>query len=1142
MENQVIDLSRIFPGRSEMAARMREFDWSMTVFGCPHTWPENLRLTVGLCLVSRYPMVLWWGPDFNVLYNDAYIPWLLGAKHPRALSRPGRECWSEIWDVIGPMLEGVRQTAEATWSEELEMYLVRKLPLEEVYMTFTYAPILAADGNKVDGIFCACSEVTEKVVGGRRQETLRRLGNRSTKGRTPERVCQEAVAVLRENPRDVPFAAVYLLDDTGKTATMTAAVLPQGEHRLPESVSITNCNSSIWPFASVFQEARSREVPINRASGVVGKSWPDPVTKAIVLPIPGATPDRLAGLFVVGVGPRCVLNSSYQNFFDLAALYVGTGLSDARAYEEERRRAEALAEVDRAKTAFFSNVSHEFRTPLTLVLGPTQQALSAPDRALRGAELELVYRNELRLLKLVNTLLDFSRIEAGRLDAVYVPTDIATYTAELASTFRSAMEQASLGFEVECQPISEPVFVDHDFWEKIVLNLISNAFKFTFHGKVSVAVRSTDGHVELEVSDTGTGIPEGELPHRFERFHRVASARGRSYEGTGIGLALVQELATLHGGSVRAESIQTRGSSFFVTIPKGKDHLPQDRIGRPHTMAPNAVRAQSYVDEALRWLPGETPNVDRNPAGLTSDPTAATISALADAATFRGSELIVLADDNADMREYVGRLLRDQYRVLAVSNGADALKVARESSADLILADVMMPVLDGFDLLKALRADPATKLKPIIFLSARAGEESRVEGLQAGADDYLVKPFTARELLARVGMHLKMARLRVEAAESERRLRAEVEVERNRLRDAFAQAPSPIAVLQGHAHHLAFANEAYLTFVDRSRESILGRSVRELFPELEGQGYFEILDQVYETGEISVAKEAEAKLNRFGKMDTIYLDFVFVPMRSSDGKVDGILFQGNDVTDKVLARTRLEERVSERTAELLHAQADLRSLNQQLLIAQEEERRRLALELHDGAGQWLAALRWKLGFMPQLLEQSQQLLLEELNGSLRLLDSLSQELRTVSHLLHPPLLEDAGLPAALQQYVEGFSERSGLAVDLQIDPALERLPREVEAAVFRIVQEALTNVQRHADTRASAVRIGAASSGITVEIEDRGHGIPGFKSIDNPNVKLGVGIRGMQERVRQLRGSFDVQSNTFGTKINVVLPQHASEN
>ena len=1135
MENQV-DRSRIFPGDSEMAGRMRELDWSRTVFGSPDTWPENLRVTTGLCLESRYPIVLWWGPDFNILYNDAYIPWLLKAKHPRALSRPGRECWSELWPMIGPMLEGVRQTGKATWSEELEMYFVRKLPREEVYMTFTYAPILAADGKKVDGIFSPCSEVTEKVVGGRRQETLRRLGAGSTEGRTPERVCQQYLAVLRENPKDIPFAAIYLLDDTGKTARMTGGILPQGEHRLPESVTIADSNSSFWPFASVFHDGRPKEVNIETTQGVVGKFWPDPVTRALVLPIPRTTPHRLAGVFVVGVGPRCVLDTAYRTFLDLAARHIGSALSDARAYEGERNRAEALAEIDRAKTVFFSNVSHEFRTPLTLILGPTQEALNTPERALRGSELELVYRNELLLLKLVNTLLDFSRIEAGRIEAVYEPTDIATFTAELASTFRSAMQRAGLDFEVDCRPVSELVFVDHDMWEKIVLNLISNAFKFTFQGKVSVSVKSTDGHVELQVSDTGTGIPEHELPHIFERFHRVASAHGRSHEGTGIGLALVQELAKIHGGVVSVESTERKGSSFIVTVPKGKDHIPHGRIGGPHTMVSSAVRAESYVEEALRWLPGETTNVDNNPAETKSDPTASVISALVDVTKPRGSELIVLADDNADMRDYVGRLLSDQYRVVAVSNGAEALKIARESGADLILADVMMPMLDGFGLLRALRADPGTKLKPIILLSARAGEKSRVEGLRAGADDYVVKPFTAGELLARVEAHLKMARVRVQAADAERRRRVEVEAERNRLRDAFAHAPSPIAVFREPAHHIAFVNDAFLSLVDRAREGILGRSVRELFPEIEGQGYFEILDKVYETGEAFGGKEAEVKLNRLGKMDTIYVDFTVLPMRNSDGEAEGLLFQANDVTDKVLVRSLLEERVRERTAELQNAQADLRSLNQQLLLAQEEERRRLALELHDGAGQWLVALKWKLGSLPQRLGESEGQMLEGLNESLKLLDSLSQELRTVSHLLHPPLLEDAGLAAALQQYVEGLFDRSGLAVELQIDPALERLPREVEATVFRIVQEALTNVHRHANTKTSAVRISTASNGITIEIEDKGRGIPGFNSIDDPNVKLGVGIQGMRERVRQLRGSFDVQSTGAGTKIKVILP------
>jgi signal transduction histidine kinase len=577
------------------------------------------------------------------------------------------------------------------------------------------------------------------------------------------------------------------------------------------------------------------------------------------------------------------------------------------------------------------------------------------------------------------------------------------------------MQRAGLEFLVNYEPISEPIYVDHDMWEKIVLNLISNAFKFTFQGTVSVSVRSTDGRVELEVRDTGTGIPADEIPHIFERFHRAASAKGRSFEGTGIGLALVQELAKLHKGSINVHSTVGEGSCFTVEIPRGKDHLPQDRIAVARTTGSSSIRAESYVEEALRWLGPETPNVEQDRKEIKPDPTASTISPFAEYTGSVTPELIVLADDNADMRGYLRRLLSDRYRVHAVSNGADALNAVRQLNPDLILADVMMPKLDGFGLLKALRGDPANKLKPVILLSARAGEEPRVEGLEAGADDYLVKPFTARELLARVGAHLKMARVRNEAAERERRLRAEVE----------------------------------------------------------------------------------------------------------------------------LARTQvLEEKVQERTAELQQARESLRTLNHELLLAQEEERRRLALDLHDGAGQWLVALKWKLGSLPAQVRDQGGPLVQGLSDSLKLLDSLSQELRTVSHLLHPPLLEQAGLPVALRQYVAGLFDRSGLAIDLQIDPTLQRkrLSPDIEATVFRIVQEALTNVHRHAKTKTSMVQINATSTGINVRVEDKGHGIPGFQSLDNPNVKLGVGIQGMRERVRQVGGSFDLQSGPGGTTVSVVVP------
>ena len=270
----------------------------------------------------------------------------------------------------------------------------------------------------------------------------------------------------------------------------------------------------------------------------------------------------------------------------------GRDITEKKAHEREiARQREELAELDKLKTQFFANISHEFRTPLTLMMGPLEDAvadsqhLSTPNRE----RLELAHRNSLRLLKLVNTLLDFSRIEAGRIQASYEPTDLAQLTAELASVFRSAIERAGMRLVIDCPALPEKVYVDREMWEKIVLNLLSNAFKFTFEGQIEVSLRCADSAVEMTVRDTGTGIPANEIPKLFERFHRVKGARGRSYEGSGIGLALVQELVHLHGGNVRIESEVDRGTAFTVTIPLGHAHLPADRIGGARTLASTGV-------------------------------------------------------------------------------------------------------------------------------------------------------------------------------------------------------------------------------------------------------------------------------------------------------------------------------------------------------------------------------------------------------------------------------------------------------------------------------------------------------------------------------------------------------------------------
>lgn len=763
-------------GGGEMGKLIRSMDWSRSPLGPMESWPQGLRMAVRLVINSRFPMFVWWGEEFINIYNDAYIP-VLGQRHPAALGMPAPKIWSEIWSTLGPQAQIVTREGRATWNEELLLTMERNEFLEETYFTFSYSPAHHDDGN-VGGVFCACTEDTERVLGQRRLRTLRSTAEQTAQARTAEDACSTAAQAASENPHDLPFLLLYLLDgtDTAKLAGMTG--LEQSSTASPPQIDLHDPHA-LWPLGQVNRTGQRVDVlnSIDRFGPLPGGAWPESPERAVVLPLANPAQNQLAGFMVAGISPRRPFDDGYSGFLDLLAGQIATSITSARAYEEERKRAEALAELDQAKTTFFSNVSHEFRTPLTLMLGPVEDTLSDPELPLTASQrnrLEVAHRNSLRLLKLVNSLLDFSRIEAGRIQAVYQPTDLAEFTAELASNFRSACEKAGLALTVNSSPLAQPVFVDRDMWEKIVLNLVSNAFKFTLEGEIEVTIKAIDGHAELIVRDTGTGIPEDEMPRLFERFHRIEGTRGRTQEGTGIGLALVQELVKLHGGQVRATSQPGEGTTLIVAVPFGKDHLPADRIGASSTLSSTSLGAAPFLEEALRWIPES-----RAGSPASEYTTAASLTSHHDSDSIQSGNdrpHILWADDNADMRDYVCRLLSQTYKVTAVPDGLMALEIARNDTPDLVLTDIMMPGLDGFELLRELRRDDRTQELPVIMLSARAGEEARVEGMEAGADDYLTKPFSARELLARVATHLQMARIRRAANESirqsEERLRA----------------------------------------------------------------------------------------------------------------------------------------------------------------------------------------------------------------------------------------------------------------------------------------------------------------------------------------------------------------------------------
>jgi PAS domain S-box-containing protein len=753
------DAPSFLAGGGEMGALMRSHDWQATPLGPPEHWPQSLKTAIRIMLTSRQPIWIGWGKELTFFYNDPYKA-IIGGKHPWALGRPTRMVWSEIWGDIEPLLETALTGIEGTFVEEKLLIMERNGYPEETYYTFSYSPVPDDDGT-TGGIICANSDDTDRVLGERQLSLLRELAASVIDARTWLQACEASIQALGTNPHDVPFALLYLRETDSDYSLVAHCGIDAGHPAAPPVLRLRD--NTQWPidaFMSRSEIVEVQDLAQRFGNGLPTGAWTRQPTHAALLPIVPPGEEGHEGVLIVGLNPWRLFDDGYRRFLTLVAGQIASAIGYAEAYEQERERAAVLEELDRAKTTFFSNISHEFRTPLTLMLGPLEELLSRPalqakeDRAL----VEITHRNGLRLLRLVNALLDFSRIEAGRVDMQLAATELASFTGELSSLFRSTIERAGLELVVECPPLARPVMVDREMWEKVILNLMSNAFKFTPSGKITVAVQACGSEtVEIKISDTGIGVPEHELPRLFERFHRVAGAQGRSIEGSGIGLALVHELVKMQGGTIRVTSQWGAGTTFTITMPfaaaerEGADFEPRKQPGA-------SIDAHEYVESAQRWLV-DLDDHDESTARSLNDASREELprAMIRDAA----APTVLVADDNADLRDYMRRILSTAgYVVTLAADGQQALEIAQADAPDLIVSDVMMPRLDGFGLLRALRADAALAETPVLLLSARAGEEAKVDGLQAGAEDYLVKPFSAREMLARVASNLQLARLR----------------------------------------------------------------------------------------------------------------------------------------------------------------------------------------------------------------------------------------------------------------------------------------------------------------------------------------------------------------------------------------------
>lgn len=881
-------------GNGAMCELIRTTDWAATPLGPLETWPLNLKTTVSLCLASNFPINIIWGPEATQIYNAGYRV-VCGDAHPRAIGESYRVTWESAWSAIGEPFE-MASAGQTSYLENQRMFLNRNGYLEETFFTFSLSPILDESG-KVAGLFHPVTETTSTMLQGRRLRALADLASRACNADSAGAACELIIDTLAQYQHDVPLLMIYQYDAVGSRVTrLGATIATAAEADRPDPVPL---DMAVWPFRQVLDQGCMFIADvISRIGNIASGHYPEPIAKACIIPIApvfGAPP---FGFAVIGLSTRLPADAAYEQFLQMTGEALSKAIGNAISAQEELRKTAELAAIDKAKTEFFSNVSHEFRTPLTLMLGPLDDSLADTVEVLpprQRERQERIRRNAVRLLKLVNTLLDFSRIQAGRVDSFYRPTNLTRLTADLASIFRSAIEQAGITFRLELHELDEPVFVDHDMWEKIVLNLLSNAYKFTHRGEIVVQLKRQGNAVCLTVRDTGSGIPPGELGNLFQRFHRIESAKGRTHEGSGIGLALISELVKLHGGTIAVDSVEDAGSAFAVTLPLGSAHLPQDRLRRNIDAAAVSPMRSAFIEETFGW------SSDALQATSSAFP-AAHASGPAPAAMPPAGGHILVVDDNADMRSYMVELLSPLGIVVAVADGEAAIRAIGRHQPKLVISDVMMPVLDGLGLLKWLRSDPGTAAIPLILLSAKAAEESRIEGLALGADDFLAKPFSAKELLARASNQIKLGEAR-----------RQTEIERSRLHEFFMRAPVPMVILMGAEHRFFLANDPYKKLIGRR---VAGKTVADILSPGEAAVFIPLLDRVYNEGmPFSGSQLAFPLPDENGELHVGYLDVSYQPYRDASGDIKGILAIVIDATERVKARRIIEQAVADLTDE-----------------------------------------------------------------------------------------------------------------------------------------------------------------------------------------------------------------------------------
>jgi signal transduction histidine kinase len=766
--DQIREAGDFPPSEGEAARLIRAHDWAATPLGHPSQWSASLRVVVRLMLANRFPHLLWWGPDYIQIYNDHYIP-ILGSKHPQqALGKPFRECWHEVFDILGPLVDKPFNGGPATWTEDIELIVRRHGFPEESHFIFAYSPVPDDSAPRgIGGVLATVHESTEKVVTERRVKILGNLSARVAEAKSEEQACAQAIEVLAQHPKDVPFALLYLKNDAKRELRLVSTTGVAAGSDGPAVVSLSQPSADgPWPLATAL-ETETLQLRTGLASvlpTVPPGPWPDPPDSAAVVPIKSHTSGQPVGALVVGISACLRPDERYLNFLELVGSLVATAIGNARAYEYERRRAEALAEIDKVKTQFFSNVSHEFRTPLTLMLGPLEDALSVPGTPAKtriGATLELtalrreslerqqrqleeedrqkneflamlahelrnplapirnagellarmfsdntqaqgvvavVRRQVAHLSHLVDDLLDVSRITQRKIELRKETIEVAEVIRQAVETVEPVIRERGHDLQIQSNHRPLPVYGDVSRLVQCVVNLLTNAAKYTeAGGRIHVTSRKQGQAAVIEVADNGMGIPQALITRVFDLFVQSERTLDRSQGGLGIGLSVVRRLVEMHGGSVAAESEGPgRGSTFSIRLP-----LSGPPVHKSADCADSHVRPQR----------------------------------------------ILVVDDNADAAVTLSMMLNlDGHESITAYTARDALQKAESFQPSVILLDIGLPGMDGYEIARRIRALPAGASIRLVALTGYGQPEDRARALHEGFDAHLVKPMIPTEL------------------------------------------------------------------------------------------------------------------------------------------------------------------------------------------------------------------------------------------------------------------------------------------------------------------------------------------------------------------------------------------------------------